>query len=86
MRAAWAYFVSFPQPAKVFAQFSQTKLTMPLLTIGGDKANGTVLAKQGPLVATNAAAVIIPNTGHWMIEESPQETFDTLVRFLGATS
>ena len=45
MRAAWAYFVSFPQTAKVFAQFSQTKLTMPLLTIGGDKANGTVLAK-----------------------------------------
>jgi pimeloyl-ACP methyl ester carboxylesterase len=29
MRAAWAYFASWPQLAKDFAQLSQTKLTMP---------------------------------------------------------
>src|SRR5207237_8769232 len=37
MRAAWAYFASWPQLAKDFAQMSQTKLTMPVLSIGGDK-------------------------------------------------
>src|SRR5437016_8967902 len=31
MRAGWAYFVSFQQAAKDFAQFAQTKLTMPVL-------------------------------------------------------
>jgi pimeloyl-ACP methyl ester carboxylesterase len=35
MRAGWAYFVSFQQAAKDFAQFAQTKLTMPVLSIGG---------------------------------------------------
>src|SRR5271166_206825 len=40
MHAGWAYFVSFPQAARDFAQLSQTKLTMPLLTIGGDKSLG----------------------------------------------
>ncbi len=35
MRAGWAYFVSFPQAAKDFAELSQTKLPMPLLVIGG---------------------------------------------------
>ncbi len=40
MRAGWAYFVSFQQAAKDFAQLSQTKLTMPVLAIGGEKANG----------------------------------------------
>src|SRR5438067_13654252 len=31
MRSAWAYFVSFQEAAKDFAQFSRTKLTMPVL-------------------------------------------------------
>jgi pimeloyl-ACP methyl ester carboxylesterase/quercetin dioxygenase-like cupin family protein len=84
MRSAWAYFVSFQQAARDFAQFSRTKLTMPLLTIGGDKANGEVLRMQAKLVASNASSVILPNTGHWLMEESPRETTDALMRFLGA--
>ena len=81
MRAAWAYFVSFQQAAKDFARLSQTKLTMPVLSIGGEKANGEALGQQVKLVATNAASVVLPNTGHWVMEESPQETTDALVRF-----
>src|ERR1700688_621387 len=46
MRAGWAYFVSFPQAAQDFAILSQTKLTMPVLSIEGGKANGDVLAHQ----------------------------------------
>ena len=84
MRAAWAYFVSFPQAAKDFARLSQTKLTMPVLSIGGDKANGEALGKQVKLVATNARSVVLPNTGHWVMEERPQETMDALLAFLDA--
>lgn len=82
MRAGWAYFVSFQKAAADFAGFARTKLTMPLLTIGGDKANGAVLAAQGPLVATDARAVVLANTGHWVMEENPKETMDALVRFV----
>jgi len=85
MRSAWAYFVSFPQAAKDFARLSQTMLAMPVLSIGGDKANGTALAKQVKLVASNAASVILPNTGHWVMEESPQETISALLGFFGST-
>src|SRR5438132_7213787 len=46
MRAAWAYFASWPQLAKDFAQLSQTKLTMPVLSIGGEKSLGNQLAEQ----------------------------------------
>ena len=82
MRAAWAYFVSFQQAARDFARLSQTKLTMPVLSIGGEKANGAALAQQVQLVATNARTVTLPNTGHWVMEESPQATMDALVSFL----
>jgi pimeloyl-ACP methyl ester carboxylesterase len=82
MRAGWAYFVSFLQAAKDFAEFSRTKLQMPLLTIGGDKSLGEALAQQGKLVATDARAVVLADTGHWVLEERPRETTDALLAFL----
>ncbi len=82
MRAGWAYFVSFQQAAKDFAELSQTKLTMPVLSIGGEKANGDVLAQQMRLVASDVTFVVLKNTGHWVMEENPKETMDALVKFL----
>lgn len=82
MRAGWAYFVSFQQAAKDFAKLSQTKLTMPVLAIGGDKANGTVLGNQMKVVATNATMIVLKDTGHWVLEERPKETTDALIKFL----
>jgi hypothetical protein len=79
---AWAYLVSFQQAARDFARLSRTKLTMPVLSIGGEKANGAALGQQVQLVATNARSVTLPNTGHWVMEESPQATMDALVSFL----
>jgi pimeloyl-ACP methyl ester carboxylesterase len=82
MRAGWAYFVSFSQAAKDFAVLSQTKLTMPVLAIGGEKANGTLLGQQMKLVATNASMLVLKNTGHWVLEEQPKETTAALLNFL----
>jgi len=82
MRAAWAYFASWPQLAKDFSQLSQTKLTIPVLSIGGDKSLGKELGEQAKLVADNARVIVLPNTGHWILEEKPKETTDVLLRFL----
>src|ERR1700720_1052524 len=82
MRAGWAYFVSFQQAAKDFAELSQTKLTMPVLAIGGEKANGDVLGNQMKLVATNATMIVLKDTGHWVLEERPKETTEALMKFL----
>ena len=82
MRAAWMYFVSWPQLAKDFAQLSQTKLTMPVLSIGGEKSLGNELGAQMKLVAENPTVIVLPNTGHWILEEKPKETTDALVNFL----
>jgi pimeloyl-ACP methyl ester carboxylesterase len=82
MHAGWAYFVSFLQAAKDFAQLSQTKLTMPVLTIGGDKSLGEALGQQAKLVATDATVVVLKNTGHWVLEEKPKDTTEALQKFL----
>ena len=82
MRAGWAYFVSFQNAARDFALLAGTKLTMPVLAIGGEKANGEALGQQAKLVATNVKVVVLKDTGHWVLEESPKETTDALVNFL----
>jgi pimeloyl-ACP methyl ester carboxylesterase len=82
MHAGWAYFVLFLQAAKDFAQLSQTKLTMPVLAIGGEKSLGDALAQQTKLVATDVTVVVLKNTGHWVLEENPQETTEALLKFL----
>src|SRR5271168_868253 len=82
MRAGWAYFVSFQQAAKDFAQLSQTKLTMPVLAIGGEKANGKLLGEQMKIVATDATMIVLKDCGHWVLEEKPKETTDALMKFL----
>jgi pimeloyl-ACP methyl ester carboxylesterase len=82
MHASWEYFVSWSQAAKDFAQMAQTKLTMPVLSVGGDKSLGDALGRQMKLVATNVTVVIIKNSGHWILEEQPEQTTDALMRFL----
>jgi pimeloyl-ACP methyl ester carboxylesterase len=82
MRAAWAYFVSFQQAAKDFAELSRTKLTMPVLSIAGEKSMGDVLAQQMKLVASNVTSVVLKDTGHWVLEERSKETTDALAKFL----
>jgi len=82
MRAGWAYFVSFQQAAKDFAQLAQTRLTMPVLSIGGEKSLGEALAQQMKLVASDVTVVVLKNTGHWLLEERRKQTTDALVEFL----
>ena len=82
IQAAWGYFASWPQTAKDFAQMAQTKLTMPVLSIGGDKSLGEALAAQIKLVATDVTVVIVKNSGHWILEEQPKQTTEAIVNFL----
>src|SRR5580692_3680960 len=82
MKAGWAYFVSFNQAAKDFAQLARTPLTMPVLAIGGEKSLGEVLGAQMKSVARDVTVIVLKNTGHWILEENPKETTDALTKFL----
>ena len=55
---------------------------MPLLTIEGDKAMGGALQIQAKLVADQVTSIILPDTGHWLMEQRPSETKAELMKFL----
>ena len=84
MTASWAYFVSlYPRPRRDFAELSKTKLTMPVLAIGGEKANGDLLGKQMKIVATNATMVVLKKhrtLGGW--KKTPVKRSNALMKFL----
>ena len=82
IHAGFEYFKSFEQDAKDFAAFAATKLPMPMLVLTGEKASGTVLIEQARLVATNVHGVVVPGSGHWLMEEAPQQVMPALVEFL----
>jgi len=54
-------------------------------SIGGANANGAALAAQVKLIASDVTVVVLEDTGHWILEERPEETISALSRFLEAT-
>jgi pimeloyl-ACP methyl ester carboxylesterase len=82
MAAGFAYFASFPKTATDFAELSRTPFAIPVLSIGGAKANGAALGEQARLVASNVKVIVLEDTGHWIMEERPKETIGALVDFL----
>jgi len=82
MAAGFAYFASFPKTAMDFAELSKTPLAVPVLSIGGAKANGAALGAQAKLVASEVKVIVLRDTGHWIMEERPDETIGALVDFL----
>lgn len=86
MRAGFEYFKAFEQDAKDFAELGKTKLAMPMLVLGGEKASGEFLIQQGRLVATQVQGVLIKGSGHWLMEEAPEQTIPALLDFLNLPS
>jgi pimeloyl-ACP methyl ester carboxylesterase len=54
---------------------------MPMLVLTGEKASGEFLIEQGRLVA-NVEGVVVRKSGHWLMEEAPDQVIPTLVEFL----
>jgi len=82
MRAGFEYFRNFEKDAADFAQLANTKLAMPVLVLAGEKASGEFLIEQAKLVATNVQGHVIKGSGHWLMEEAPDQTIPALVQFL----
>ena len=82
MRAGFEVFRNFEQDAKDFAAFSTTKLDMPFLVLSGEKASGTFLFDQVRLVANNVAGTVVKGSGHWLMEEAPEQVMPAIVDFL----
>jgi pimeloyl-ACP methyl ester carboxylesterase len=85
MRSAFAQFLAIDQKDDADnLKAMETKLTMPVLAVGAEKAFGTNVAIQMRNAATNVQEVIVPNAGHWLMDEAPAATIAAVKDFLAA--
>src|SRR5271169_2360021 len=82
MRSGFEYFHTFEKDAEDFASFALAPVAMPMLVLTGEKASGDFLIQQSRLVATNVEGVVVRNSGHWLMEEAPNQVIPKLVEFL----
>ena len=83
MKSGMEVFRAFDQDAKDNTEFAKTKLTMPMLVLGGEKSGGDFLIEQGRMVATDVEGMLVKGSGHWLIDEAPGIVIPKLVEFLG---
>lgn len=83
MRSAFNQFAAFTQDAIDNQAFvAKGKLSMPVLAIGADKSFGSAVGDILRFVATDVTSVVIPNSGHWLMEEQPAATVAAIRAFL----
>src|SRR5258708_6876349 len=82
MRAGFAQFTAFSQDVEDNKIFQRTKLTMPVLAVGGEKSFGATEAIVMRNAATNVREAVVPGAGHWLREESPTFTIALIQDFL----
>ena len=90
MHAGFEHYRAFPQDAIQNQNYTKTKLTMPVLalggeyipTLGGKIAMPTVIYGM-KILAQNVTGIIVPNSGHFIPEEQPQFLADQLLKFFG---
>ena len=54
----------------------------PMLAIGGEKSFGANQATVMRNAATNVTELVVPNAGHWLMEEAPSAVIKAVRAFL----
>jgi pimeloyl-ACP methyl ester carboxylesterase len=82
MHAAFSQFRSIRQDTVDNEASNKTRLTMPVLAVGGEKSFGANEAIVMRNAADDVTEVVVPGAGHWLMEEAPAQTIQTVRRFI----
>jgi pimeloyl-ACP methyl ester carboxylesterase len=83
MHSGFMQFAAFDQDAVDNQRFlANGKLSMPVLALGGEKSFGTTMAKIMQFAASDVHGGVVPDSGHWIMEENPMATISMVRAFL----
>jgi len=82
MHDAFAQFRAIRKDAEDNKASMANKLPMPVLAIGGEKSFGANEAIVMRNAATNVTELVVPNAGHWLMEEAPDITISAVHHFI----
>jgi pimeloyl-ACP methyl ester carboxylesterase len=85
MHSGFMQFAAFDQDVIDNREFmARGKLAMPVLAIGGEKSFGKGVADIMRHAASDVREGVIPDSGHWIMEENPTATIAVVRAFLDA--
>ena len=79
---AFEQFKAFPQDSIDNRVFAKTRLTMPVLALGAEKSYGLTMKADLDQVAANVKGGVVPDSGHWVMEENPAAVTRLVTDFL----
>jgi pimeloyl-ACP methyl ester carboxylesterase len=81
LRGSFEFYRAIPTTSAQNAERMTTRLTMPVLAIGGAESGGEGVAATMKLVADDVRGVVVP-AAHWVAEQAPAELLAALTEFL----
>jgi pimeloyl-ACP methyl ester carboxylesterase len=82
LRASFGLYRAWDETLNQNIERQETKLTIPVLGIGGENSWGPAAGDGMKPAATDVQTVVIPGAGHWVAEQAPAEMLETLDAFL----
>jgi pimeloyl-ACP methyl ester carboxylesterase len=82
LRGSFGWYRALEASIAQNEQRATRRLTMPVLGIGGEMSFGENVGNGVRAVADDVQSVVIPGTGHFLAEESPDELLAALTAFL----
>jgi pimeloyl-ACP methyl ester carboxylesterase len=84
MHSGFAQFAAFDQDAVDNRAFLAAggRLKMPVFAVGGQKSFGPMMATVMRAAADDVTEGIVPDAGHWIMEENPRATTQLVREFL----
>jgi pimeloyl-ACP methyl ester carboxylesterase len=83
MHSGFAQFAAFDQDAIDNREFlARGRLKMPILALGGQKSFGPTMAAVMRAGGDDVTEGIVPDSGHWIMEENPRATVQLVRDFL----
>ena len=83
MHSGFAQFAAFDQDAVDNRAFlAGARLTLPILAVGGEKSFGPMMATVMRAAGDDVTEGIVPDAGHWIMEENPGATLRLVRGFL----
>ncbi len=83
MHSGFAQFAAFDQDAIDNREFlAHGRLKMPILALGGQKSFGPMMATVMRAAGDDVTEGVVPDSGHWIMEENPRATIQLVRDFL----
>jgi len=82
LRGSFGFYRAWDATAEQNEARQATKLTMPVLAVGGEKSSGDAVRAVMQKLASDVQGLVIPGAGHFLAEEAPEQVLAALTEFL----